>query len=70
MTGAQPDAVFHGGPRDGDVFVASGADRVAVPEGPLVHRYLSTEATDERGGRSLTVYTYDGLIPRSSDPGH
>jgi hypothetical protein len=69
MTGKQPDALFLGGPRDGDVFVASGAPQITVPEDGGLHRYVCTDATQERAGRTLTVYSYDGLSARPHHPG-
>jgi hypothetical protein len=61
MTGAQPDAVFVGGPNDGDVFVASGASLVEVPADQVWHRYVPTGRNHRRGERSLEAYDYDGV---------
>jgi hypothetical protein len=67
MTGNRPDAVFIGGPRDGDVFAASGASLVEVPADQTWHRYVPTDATRQRAGWTLRVYDYDGET-RSGGP--
>jgi hypothetical protein len=59
-TRTQPDAVFVGGPSDGDVFVASGASLVEVPSDQVWHRYLPASRNHRRGERSLEAYEYDG----------
>lgn len=69
MTGAQPDAVFVGGPNDGDVFVASGATLVEVPAGRMWHRYLPTGRDQRRGGRRLEAYDYDGATASGGPAG-
>jgi hypothetical protein len=56
----RPDAVFLGGPLDGDEFAASGAGVVTVPDGKIVHRYVCTSATHDEDGRVLIVYAYMG----------
>jgi hypothetical protein len=66
---ARPDALFVGGPSDGDVFVASGATLVEVPTGRTWHRYVPTSATRSRGDRTLTVYNYAGEIQSSGPAG-
>jgi hypothetical protein len=70
MTGAQPDAVFVGGPSDGDVFVASGASLVEVPADRLWHRYVPTGRNHRRGERSLEAYDYDGATVSGGPPGN
>jgi hypothetical protein len=67
MTGAQPDAVFVGGPSDGDVFVASAANLVEVHSQQTWYRYVPTDGTRQRKDRILRVYRYDGEI-RSGGP--
>jgi hypothetical protein len=69
MTGAQPDAVFVGGPNDGDVFVASGASLVEVPAGQVWHRYVPTGRNHRRGERSLEAYDYDGATASDQPSG-
>jgi hypothetical protein len=70
MTGAQPDAVFVGGPNDGDVFVASGASLVEVPADQVWHRYLPTGRNHRRGERSLEAYDYDGASVSGGSTGN
>jgi hypothetical protein len=60
MTGVQPDAVFVGGPHDGDVFAACGASLVEVPADHVWHRYVPTGRHHRQGERSLEAYDYDG----------
>lgn len=67
MTGAQPDAVFAGGPNDGDVFAASGASLVEVPADRRWHRYVPAGRSQRRGERDLAVYDYDG-VTASGEP--
>jgi hypothetical protein len=70
MTGAQPDAVFVGGPHDGDVFVASGASLVEVPADRVWHRYVPAGCHHRRGERSLEAYDYDGTAVSSGPAGN
>jgi hypothetical protein len=70
MTGAQPDAVFVGGPHDGDVFVASGARLVEVPADEVWHRYVPTGRNHRRGGRILEAYDYDGATASGGPAGN
>ena len=56
------DAIFVGGPRDGTVFAAPDSGLVEVPVDGLTHRYILTDATRDRDGKTYRVYTYDGEI--------
>jgi DUF3040 family protein len=70
MTGAQPDAVFVGGPHDGVVFAACGASLVEVPADQVWHRYVPTGRNHRRGDRSLEAYDYDGAAVSSGPAGN
>jgi hypothetical protein len=63
------EAIFIGGPQDGTVFEAPDSGLVEVPIGGLTHRYIPTNATRERDGKTYRVYNYDGEIRNSqADP--
>jgi hypothetical protein len=59
------DAIFVGGPRDGNLFTSEEASLVELEIDGMVHRYIRTTRARDRDGTSYTVYNYDGEI----DPG-
>jgi hypothetical protein len=61
MTESQ-EVVLVGGPRDGDIIDGVGRALVEIEVDTLVHRYIRTGATREAGGRTRTVYNYDGSV--------
>jgi len=65
---ADSDAIFVGGPRDGTVFAAPDSGLVEVPVGGLTHRYILTDATRERDGKTYRVFNYDGQIRNAQAP--
>jgi hypothetical protein len=67
MTDTEPDAMFVGGPRDGELFDAQQAGLVEVLIDGMLHRYIPTTATREQGGTTFTVYNYDGEIRATGD---
>jgi hypothetical protein len=66
---ADSEAIFIGGPRDGEVFAAPDSGLVEVPIEGLTHRYILTSAIRERDGRTYRVFNYDGQIRNAqADP--
>jgi hypothetical protein len=61
-TAAEQDAIFVGGPRDGELFHASDAGLVELEIGGMIHRYIRTTQHRERDGQSYLVYNYDGEV--------
>ncbi|GIF15292.1 hypothetical protein [Actinoplanes teichomyceticus] len=56
------NAIFVGGPCDGELFAAEDAALVEVEIDGLLHRYLVTPATRDSEGGSRRIYNYDGEI--------
>lgn len=59
---ADSNAIFVGGPSDGTVFAAPESGLIEVPIEGLTHRYILTDATRERDGKTYRVFNYDGQI--------
>lgn len=60
-TPSEPDALLIGGPRDHTPLCAEGAAMVQLEIDGLVHRYVGTARRRDHDGRSMAVYTYDGV---------
>jgi hypothetical protein len=64
------DAIFTGGPQDGNETTAADAGLVEVEIDGLVHRYIRTSQRRATSGGELTIYTYDGVIdPTGAEDG-
>ncbi|NJC73558.1 hypothetical protein HC031_28095 [Planosporangium thailandense] len=69
-TATDHDAIFVGGPRDGELFDSNDTGLIQLEIGGLVHRYIRTTAHRDRDGRSYLVYNYDGEVdPRGAQSG-
>jgi hypothetical protein len=66
-TPREPDALLIGGPRNDTSFIANEAAMVELEIDGLVHRYIGTDRRRDHDGRSLVVYTYDGVIRPTDD---
>jgi hypothetical protein len=56
----QEQAIYAGGPLDGQLFTAESDAVVHVPMNDVIHRYIRTTQHREIGGESHLVFNYDG----------
>jgi hypothetical protein len=61
-TQTEQDAIFVGGPRDGELLQSEQVAVVELDIDGLVHRYIRTTQERDQGGSSYVVYNYDGEI--------